>query len=114
VLPIETELPALQGLPAGALRAGRHLRILVVEDNQDAAQTLRDLLELFGYEVVIAYSGPQGVEAARQFRPQVVLCDIGLPGGWLPGGPGTAAGPGDCSGPAHCLEWLWRGRGPAA
>src|SRR5262249_31673589 len=38
------------------------------------------LLELFGHEVTVAYSGPDGVEAAREVRPQVVLCDIGLPG----------------------------------
>ena len=56
------------------------LRILVVEDNADAADTLRDLLELFGHEVEVAYSGSQGLEAAHQFRPEVVLCDIGLPG----------------------------------
>jgi CheY-like chemotaxis protein len=55
-------------------------RILVVEDNRDAAETLRDLLELVGHTVTIALSGPAGVEAARRLRPEVVLCDIGLPG----------------------------------
>lgn len=57
-----------------------HLRILVVEDNADAADTLRDLLELFGHEVEVAYTGSEGLEAAHQFHPEVVLCDIGLPG----------------------------------
>jgi CheY-like chemotaxis protein len=56
------------------------LRILVVEDNRDAADSLRLLLELDGYEVVVAYSGPDGVRAAEPFRPDVVLCDLGLPG----------------------------------
>ena len=55
------------------------LRILVIEDNQDAAETLCDLLELFGYQAEIASSGAAGVEAARRSRPDVVLCDIGLP-----------------------------------
>jgi signal transduction histidine kinase len=56
------------------------LRILVVEDNRDAAETLRDLLELAGYTVSVAYSGPEAVAVARQFLPKVVLCDLGIPG----------------------------------
>jgi len=55
-------------------------RILVVEDNPDAGETLRDFLELSGHEVELASSGAAGVAAARQFHPEVVLCDIGLPG----------------------------------
>ncbi|MGC4070426.1 MAG: PAS domain S-box protein [Polyangiaceae bacterium] len=55
-------------------------RILVVEDNVDAAQSLRELLELLGHEVEVRHSGPQGVAAARTFQPHLVLCDIGLPG----------------------------------
>ena len=65
--------------PTDPARPGA-LRILVVEDNIDAADTLRDLLELFGHQVEVAYTGSQGLEAAQQFRPEVVLCDIGLPG----------------------------------
>ena len=56
------------------------MRVLVIEDNVDAAETLHDLLELFGYQVAVAHSGLEGIETARTFRPQVVLCDIGLPG----------------------------------
>jgi CheY-like chemotaxis protein len=56
------------------------LRILVVEDNRDTADSLRLLLELYGYEVTVTYSGPDGVRAAEQDQPDVVLCDIGLPG----------------------------------
>jgi signal transduction histidine kinase/CheY-like chemotaxis protein len=55
-------------------------RVLVVEDNVDAAESLREALELGEHEVAIAYSGPEGVEAARRYHPDVVLCDIGLPG----------------------------------
>ena len=55
-------------------------RILVVEDNRDAADSLRLLLGLYGYEVAVAYCGHDGVRAAEQHRPDVVLCDIGLPG----------------------------------
>jgi PAS domain S-box-containing protein len=55
-------------------------RVLVVEDNLDAAETLQDLLEMVGHQVEVAYSGPSGVEAAQRFQPDVILCDIGLPG----------------------------------
>jgi signal transduction histidine kinase/DNA-binding response OmpR family regulator len=56
-------------------------RVLVIEDNPDAAESMRMLFNLTGHEVAIAHAGPAGLEAARAFRPQVVLCDIGLPGG---------------------------------
>ncbi|HET9594225.1 MAG TPA: ATP-binding protein [Anaeromyxobacteraceae bacterium] len=65
--------------PEIAPAAGRR-RVLIIEDNVDAADTLRDVLELAGHEVAVAYDGPQGVAAARRLRPEVVLCDIGLPG----------------------------------
>jgi CheY-like chemotaxis protein len=54
--------------------------VLVVEDNRDAADSLQMLLEVFGYEVAVAYTGPTGVEAAKEMRPDAVVCDIGLPG----------------------------------
>jgi CheY-like chemotaxis protein len=55
-------------------------RILIIEDNPDVAQTLRELLEWSGCTVAVAYTGPAGVELAREFQPDVVLCDLGLPG----------------------------------
>ncbi|XXX80382.1 PAS domain S-box protein [Sorangium sp. So ce134] len=61
--------------------AARPLRILIIEDNVDAAETLQALLAMEGHRVEVALSGPAGVEAARAFLPEVVLCDIGLPGG---------------------------------
>jgi CheY-like chemotaxis protein len=60
---------------------GPRCRILVVEDNRDAAHSLRILLELLGHEVVVAYTGPEGLQRALEWRPDVVLSDIGLPGG---------------------------------
>jgi len=56
------------------------LRVLVVEDNRDAAETLRDVLEMQGYEVALALTGLIALDKARQWKPDVVLCDIGLPG----------------------------------
>jgi PAS domain S-box-containing protein len=79
-LPCEAELPALSDRPAPPVRNAPHLRVLVVEDSRDAADSLRMLLEMFGYEVSVAYSGPEGVQAAQQVRPDVVVCDLGLPG----------------------------------
>jgi PAS domain S-box-containing protein len=55
-------------------------RVLVIEDNVDAAESLREVLELNGHEVAVAYDGGEGVALAHEFRPQVVLCDLGLPG----------------------------------
>jgi PAS domain S-box-containing protein len=79
-LPMLAEPSAVAELSSTPIRAAKRLRILVVEDNRDSADSLRMLLELFGYEVAVAYSGPSGVEAAKAWRPDVVLCDIGLPG----------------------------------
>jgi len=62
------------------LQAARSARILLVEDNADAGDSLRVLLELDGHQVRIARSGPEALEAAKAFRPEAVLCDIGLPG----------------------------------
>src|SRR5262249_19974767 len=56
------------------------LRILLVEDNEDARDALRALLEVSGHRVEVAADGPSGIELARQVRPDVTLVDIGLPG----------------------------------
>lgn len=55
-------------------------RVLIIEDNIDAADSLRAVLELRNHAVAVSYSGSDGVIKARDFRPDVVLCDIGLPG----------------------------------
>jgi PAS domain S-box-containing protein len=60
--------------------AGCSLRVLVVEDNVDAADSLSLLLRLYGHEVHVARSGPTALEMAATCRPHVVLLDIGLPG----------------------------------
>jgi signal transduction histidine kinase/CheY-like chemotaxis protein len=55
------------------------LRILVVDDNVDAASMLAEVLEEMGHEVEVAYDGPQALEIAQRFRPTTALLDIGLP-----------------------------------
>jgi signal transduction histidine kinase/AmiR/NasT family two-component response regulator len=67
--------PAVQEPPAAV-----RLRVLVVEDNDDAREMLRVGLVLAGHEVVEAADGPSGVELAEQTRPDVAFIDVGLPG----------------------------------
>lgn len=57
------------------------LKVLVVEDDRDTAESLRTLLDLCGYQVMVAHTSKQGIETARMLEPHVVLCDIGLPDG---------------------------------
>jgi two-component system CheB/CheR fusion protein len=54
-------------------------RVLLIEDNLDAAHSLREMIQLDGHAVKVAHSGLDGLELARSFQPDLVLCDIGLP-----------------------------------
>jgi CheY-like chemotaxis protein len=74
----DTVAPELPPPRMMAIRRSR--RVLVIEDNVDAAESLRDALELQDHRVEVAHEGPEGIVKARLFRPDVVLCDIGLPG----------------------------------
>jgi PAS domain S-box-containing protein len=58
----------------------RSRRCLIIEDHADAAESLALLLRLAGHEAEVAADADEGLERAQQFRPEVVLCDIGLPG----------------------------------
>lgn len=55
-------------------------RLLVVDDNKDAAESMSMLLEMWGHEVAFAYDGPSALETAEQWQPEAVFLDIGLPG----------------------------------
>ncbi|RYZ06126.1 MAG: PAS domain-containing hybrid sensor histidine kinase/response regulator [Myxococcales bacterium] len=76
-------VPPPEGLEASSPRtttnAPRPARVLLVDDNQDAADTLAELLEDCGYSCSVAYDGPSALEAARRFQPSVAILDIGLP-----------------------------------
>jgi CheY-like chemotaxis protein len=78
--PHAREPEPLASWPAVPEPATHHRRVLVVEDNPDAAQTLAMLLHLLGHEVRVAHTGPDGVREAVEWSPDVVICDIGLPG----------------------------------
>ena len=74
----ERAVPARAALPA-EVPAG-HRRILVIEDNHDVAEMLAAYLEHIGHRVIIAHDGHAGLQAALRHRPDVLICDIGLPG----------------------------------
>ncbi len=79
-LPMAQVAPAAEAeRPAEAPSEGR--RILVIEDNVDAAETMRLLLEMEGHTVEVAHDGRSALEAARKSHPEVIFCDIGLPHG---------------------------------
>jgi CheY-like chemotaxis protein len=63
--------------PAGHMHS---VRVLVVDDNRDAAETLSALLELLGHSAQVAHDGHAALDAVLDFRPQVVFLDIGMPG----------------------------------
>jgi CheY-like chemotaxis protein len=54
-------------------------RVLVIDDNRDAADSLALLLRVWGFDVRAAYSGKEGMNVARSYRPDCVVSDIGLP-----------------------------------
>jgi signal transduction histidine kinase/ActR/RegA family two-component response regulator/CHASE3 domain sensor protein len=76
-LPTTAEAPPEEAPHAAGARAAR--RVLVIEDNVDAAESLREALRLSRHEVEVAYTGASGIEKARDWRPSIVLCDVGLP-----------------------------------
>lgn len=55
-------------------------RILVVDDSIDSAETLGELLKIWGHDVRLAHDGNAALAAAREYKPDVILLDIGLPG----------------------------------
>jgi len=79
-------LPAVEAGPAraGSVRSGEEglpqRRVLVVDDNRDAAESLGTVLELLGAQVRLAHAGPEAIEAVAAYRPSVVLLDLGMPG----------------------------------
>ena len=73
-------LPTRPQVEATPVRAARPLRVLVVDDNEDAARTLGELLALLGHDVTLAADGPSALAVSVSAAPELVLIDIGLPG----------------------------------
>ena len=59
---------------------GKVHRVLVVDDQVDVAQSLKDLLSLMGQDTHIAFDGPEALRAAKSFKPELIFLDIGMPG----------------------------------
>jgi len=74
----EAEVPVDEG--DGVPRLSESYRVLIVEDNADTLESLRLQMELWGTEVSTARNAEEALDVAARFRPQIVLCDIGLPG----------------------------------
>jgi signal transduction histidine kinase len=80
-LPVLAEAPlTVPTQPTGRLAVAEGLRVLLVDDNVDGADSLATLVRLAGHDTRVAHDGPGALEAAAAFRPQVVVLDIGLPG----------------------------------
>ena len=75
-LPASAEAPPMSGTPIDARKSHR---ILIVDDNGDAATSLSMMLTILGYETRTAADGQSGLDAAMEFRPQAILLDIGIP-----------------------------------
>ena len=80
-IPVKNRLEMLMPDRApGKASSYQSLRILIIEDNEDFAEVLREMLVFLGHESVITLNGIQALEMLKRFRPDVIICDIGLPG----------------------------------
>jgi signal transduction histidine kinase/ActR/RegA family two-component response regulator len=80
LIPRIEQVEQITSKPIAPARSQRRRRILIVEDNTDAREALREALEMAGHKIFEAGSGASGVESALANRPDVALIDIGLPG----------------------------------
>lgn len=78
-IPVTSELPAAEIASRTKYNDARSLRILVVDDNRDSADSLATLLELNGHTGLVAYDGASALEKAEKMRPHIALVDIGMP-----------------------------------
>jgi CheY-like chemotaxis protein len=69
-------VPVVAAAPAPA----QPRRVLVVDDNEDAAESMAMLLSVLGHEVRVQHDGPAALATAAEFLPQAVFCDVGMPG----------------------------------
>jgi CheY-like chemotaxis protein len=74
-----TQLRPGPGPSAESEKRTQPLRVLIADDDRDGALTLSTLLEIEGYQVRTVHGGQEALDTAREFRPDVVLLDIGMP-----------------------------------
>jgi PAS domain S-box-containing protein len=77
-IPASGMVPVVHAMP-GAVGAMGRGRVLVADDNRDAASSLSAMLGILGYDIRTAYDGAEALQAAEEFRPQAALLDIGMP-----------------------------------
>ncbi|HSA72032.1 MAG TPA: PAS domain-containing protein [Burkholderiales bacterium] len=78
-LPLAVAEPAARGAPAAEPVAPHGMRVMIADDNRDAADSLCRVLALYGYEARAAYDGASAIEMSESFRPHVAVLDIGMP-----------------------------------
>ena len=78
-LPLDEQPAPAPQVPEAPTVTGKGLKVLVIEDNIDAADTLAAVLDLDGYDVKVSYGAKDGIAKAHAFKPEVLLCDVGLP-----------------------------------
>jgi len=71
--------PRVQGQPPASIAPQRPVRVLIADDDRDATLSLATLLKLEGHEVRQVYDGSATLDAAREFEPDVIVVDIGMP-----------------------------------
>src|SRR6185503_2463286 len=76
-LPLEQKPPEAEVAPTPAAAASR--LVLIIEDNPDGGDTLAEAMEISGHRAHVARDGRSGIALAREIRPDVIFCDIGLP-----------------------------------
>src|SRR4029453_18922594 len=82
-LPVEKAVQSAattQPLAVHELANGVAHRVLVVDDNVDAASMLAALVRQLGHDVVVVHDGSSALEAAEAYRPEIILLDLGMPG----------------------------------
>ena len=78
-LPIEQAVPAPPKPAPENPPNTKSLRILLIDDNRDATDSLRMILSAAGHDVAVAYSGAVGLQTAEHFKPDIILCDLLMP-----------------------------------
>jgi CheY-like chemotaxis protein len=79
-MPRQPEPRAVSAQSSPVRACATPIRVLVIEDNRDSAESLKMVLTASGCQVRVAHTGTAGIRAATEETPDVVLCDIGLPG----------------------------------
>lgn len=82
MLPLAAQGPSLaKHGPSETARHPGRCRVVVIDDRRDSSFTMQRMLELSGHEAFVAEEGPTGIALSKQVKPDVVLCDLDLPGG---------------------------------